>query len=89
MEIKKSKPLTIEQLKTIVDGLNLLNEHPLAVCEGCMFRHKKEECPLSEESSRMCFDEIIWCTEYNDFLLKNIRSLLVREQSNANKEETT
>jgi hypothetical protein len=86
MKIKKSKPLTNEQLKTIVDGLSLLDEHPLAVCEGCMFRHKKEECPLSGESSRMCFDEIIW---YTDFLLKNVRSLLVREQSNVNKEETT
>ena len=86
MEIKKHKPLTIEQLKTIVDGLSLLNEHPLAVCEGCMFRHKKEECPLSEESARTCFDKIVGDT---GFLLKNVRSLLVREQFNANKEETT
>ena len=84
MEIKKSNPLTVAQLQTIVDSLNLLEQHALAICEGCMFRHKKNDCPLftsgSETASYMCFDKNIWSI---DFMVKNIRSLLVREQIKA------
>lgn len=84
MEIPKSKPLTIEQLKTIVAGLELLDEHPLAICAGCMIRHKSEECPFPESDARYCFDEIIWRIGNNT---ANIKALLRREMAEQIKQQ--
>lgn len=84
MEQQKTKPLTTEQLKLVNDGLQLLDEHLLAVCEGCQFRHHTNDCPMEEADGRMCFDNLVWGI---DFMKTNIRSLYLREKLNLKPEE--